>query len=78
MLDLNAAIQAAKSSDNTSPTLPGGPTCTHIPSKFWPRPPHGAWWHGPGAVLTEALCSFLRDFLGGGGTGLFDTELHVC
>lgn len=39
MLDLNNAIQAAKSGGDTAPALPGSTVCTRPPSEYWPRPP---------------------------------------
>ncbi|XP_020013302.2 FERM, ARHGEF and pleckstrin domain-containing protein 2 isoform X3 [Castor canadensis] len=69
MLDLNAAIQAAKSSDNTSPTLPGGPTCTHIP-------------RSPDEVSLEQESEddarVTRGPLEGQGQHRANTTMHVC
>lgn len=39
MLDLNAAIQAARSSSHPSLELPGGTLGTRSPSESWPRGP---------------------------------------
>uniref|UniRef100_A0A2K6F6U7 FERM, ARHGEF and pleckstrin domain-containing protein 2 n=1 Tax=Propithecus coquereli TaxID=379532 RepID=A0A2K6F6U7_PROCO len=68
MLDLNAAIQAAKGSGDTSPSLPGGTVCAHTPGR-----PDEAALEQESEEDARGPCSSLE-----GQQHRANTTMHVC